>query len=284
MLRIASVLELQTIISEQKLGGKTIGFVPTMGALHSGHISLVERSKRECDFTVVSIFINPTQFNSQSDFEKYPRLVDSDAELLEKHDCDLLFTPNVEGMYHQECLEVQPFDLGYLNTILEGTSRPGHYEGVATIVEKLFLAVLPTKVYMGLKDYQQVKIIEKLVRDRKLEIEIIGCATLRESNGLAMSSRNMRLTSEGIAIAAQLYKTLEEIKSNVGIRTPQDAIEYSKEKHLKKFPIKIEYIEIRNAFDLSEVNLNVWSDSVKYVVLIAAWVEEVRLIDNLELN
>lgn len=284
MIRISNVIELQNIICQQKLEGKSIGFVPTMGALHPGHISLVERSKKECHFTVVSIFINPTQFNNQSDFEKYPRIVDSDANLLENHKCDLLFTPTVEEMYKQECLEVRPFDLGYLNTILEGTSRPGHYEGVATIVEKLFLAVLPTKVYMGLKDYQQVKIIEKLVRDRKLEIEIVGCATLRESNGLAMSSRNMRLTSEGITLAAQLYKTLEEIKSNIGVRTPHDAIEYSKKMHLENYPIKIEYIEIRNAFDLSEVDLHAWSDSLKYVVLIAAWVEDVRLIDNLELN
>lgn len=281
MLVFNKVEDIQNHIQFLKGNEKTIGFVPTMGALHEGHLSLIRRSKTECGITVASIFVNPTQFNDKKDFEKYPRMNEEDSLMLEKSGCDILFLPDVEEMYQNPRLEVQPFEIGYLNTILEGAKRPGHYAGVATIVEKLFLSVLPDKVYMGLKDFQQVKVIEKLVRDKNLQIEIIGCPTLREANGLAMSSRNMRLSDLGKERAGDIYWALCFIKENRNTLTPKEILETSISKFLAKDYWDFEYLELRNAYDLSEVDMTKWKDDVNYVVLYAGWLEGVRLIDNL---
>jgi pantoate--beta-alanine ligase len=275
--------DIQSHIHQLKENGKIIGFVPTMGALHKGHLSLIRRSKSECDITVASIFVNPTQFNDKKDFDKYPRMNEADIDLLEKSNCDLLFLPDVEEMYQNTKLEVQPFDIGYLDTILEGAKRPGHYQGVATIVEKLFLSVLPDKVYMGLKDFQQVKVIEKLVRDKNLQIEIIGCPTLREPNGLAMSSRNMRLSEDGKQKAGDIYQVLEYIKKNRAIYTPEIVLAQAKNMIASKGYWDLEYLELRHAHDLSEIDLKQWQEGVDYVALYAGWLEGVRLIDNLSL-
>ena len=281
MLVFNKVEEIQNHIHDLRRDGKTIGFVPTMGALHEGHLSLILRSISECDITVASIFVNPTQFNDKKDFEKYPRMNEADSQMLEKSGCDILFLPDVAEMYQNSLLVVQPFDIGYLDTILEGTRRPSHYQGVATIVEKLFLSVLPDKVYMGLKDFQQVKVIEKLVRDKNMQIDIIGCPTLREANGLAMSSRNMRLSEEGKERAREIYLALRYILENKNMKTPQEVVDTAITKYLANDYWEIEYLELRNAFDLSEVDMTKWNDDNEYVVLYAGWLEGVRLIDNL---
>lgn len=281
MLVFKKVDDIQRHILNLRGQGKTIGFVPTMGALHQGHLSLIDRSRVECDITVASIFVNPTQFNDQKDFDKYPRMNDADSQMLEQSGCDILFLPDVEEMYQNSLLEVQPFDIGFLDTILEGAKRPGHYQGVATIVEKLLLSVVPDRVYMGLKDFQQVKVIEKLVRDKKMSIEIIGCPTLRETNGLAMSSRNMRLSEEGKQKAGDIYQVLEFIQKHRAIDTPERVLAQAKEMIVAKGYWDLEYLELRNAYDLSEVDMTKWSEDIDYVILYAAWLEGVRLIDNM---
>ena len=281
MLVFNKVEEIQNHIHDLRRDGKTIGFVPTMGALHEGHLSLILRSISECDITVASIFVNPTQFNDKKDFEKYPRMNEADSQMLEKSGCDILFLPDVAEMYQNSLLVVQPFDIGYLDTILEGARRPSHYQGVVTIVEKLFLSVLPDMVYMGLKDFQQVKVIEKLVRDKNMQIDIIGCPTLREANGLAMSSRNMRLSEEGKERAREIYLALRYILENKNMKTPQEVVDTAITKYLANDYWEIEYLELRNAFDLSEVDMTKWNDDNDYVILYAGWLEGVRLIDNL---
>ncbi len=221
---ISTVNEMQSFILNEKKKGLRIGFVPTMGALHQGHISLISKSKSEMDITVASIFVNPTQFNDPKDFDKYPRTTAIDTEILTASHCDVLFLPDVAEMYQNPILEVEDFDIGFLDTILEGKNRPGHYKGVVKIVEKLFKSVLPDNVYMGLKDFQQVKVIEKLVLDKKLPIKIIGCPTLRESNGLAMSSRNMRLSNQGREDAGIIFKAFNQVKNQLCVSNPQDVL------------------------------------------------------------
>lgn len=283
MLVFNKVEDLQYHIYDLKRNGKIIGFAPTMGALHEGHLSLIRRSKTECDITVASIFVNPTQFNDQKDFDKYPRMNEADSQMLEKSGCDVLFLPDVEEMYQNSLLEVQPYDIGYLDTILEGAKRPGHYQGVATIVEKLFLSVLPDKVFMGLKDFQQVKVIEKLVRDKDMSIEIIGCPTLREANELAMSSRNTRLSEDGKQKAGDIYQVLEFIQKNRGKDNPERVLAQAKEMIVSKGYWDLEYLELRHAHDLSEIDMEQWQEDIDYVALYAGWLEGVRLIDNLSL-
>lgn len=283
MLTITKVHSCQEFIYSKKLENKIVGFVPTMGALHAGHISLIERAKRECDIVVASIFVNPTQFNDPSDFEKYPRMEKADRALLEMANCDVLFLPTVDEMYQNPVLDIEAIDLGELDTMLEGAMRPGHYQGVTTVVEKLFRAVVPHRVYLGLKDFQQVKVIEKLVKTRSLPIQIIGCPTLREPNGLAMSSRNMRLTATGREQAADIYRALAYIQSNLSSDTPRATMDAAKEKFLSSHHWRIEYLELRDSRDLSEINLDAWDTNIPYVALFAGWLEGVRLIDNLVL-
>lgn len=283
MLIFNKVVELQIYLNSQKLVGKKIGFVPTMGALHDGHISLVLTAKQDCDLVVTSIFINPTQFNDPQDFDKYPRMNEEDSQKLEVAKCDILFLPSVDEVYKNPMLNVDPIDIGYLDTILEGAKRPGHYLGVVTIVEKLFKTVMPDYVYLGLKDFQQVKVIEKLVHEKKLDLKIVGCQTMREENGLAMSSRNMRLSPQGKMEAGEIFNQLQFIKNNLCISTPYDILEKAKSVFINNPKWELEYLEIRNARDLSEVSMKIWIDDIRYVVLFAGKIEGVRLIDNLEL-
>lgn len=283
MIIFQKVSEIQNFVLQKKKQGYRIGFIPTMGALHEGHLSLISRSKAENGLTVASIFINPTQFNDKKDFEKYPRMVELDVQKLESVECDILFLPSVEEMYENKLLDSELIDIGYLDSILEGDKRPGHYKGVITIVEKLFKAVHPDNVYMGLKDYQQVKVVEKLVRDKKIKIKIIGCDTYREANGLAMSSRNMRLTEQGRVLAGCIYSALSYIKSQKNQYSPKEVLHKTIEKYLNIPEITVEYLELRNAYDLSEVPMNLWEEDIRYVALFAGKLEDVRLIDNLEL-
>lgn len=281
MIIIDKVAQIKSLITEKKNKKLSIGFVPTMGALHQGHLSLIHRAKRECDIVVASIFVNPTQFNDPKDYEKYPRTLDSDCTMLENEGCHILFAPIKDEMYQNVDLEVEPIDLGFLDQTLEGTMRPGHYQGVVTIVEKLFKAVLPDKVYMGLKDYQQVMVIKKLVAMRDLPIEIVGCPTLREPDGLAMSSRNMRLSPEERVFSLQISKALYHIIQNKNQKNPEIILEETIKLFFDHPIFRLEYLELRNAEDLTEISLSSWNHEMKYVVLIAVFVGEIRLIDNM---
>lgn len=282
MLQFHTSKELQNYLSNVRSNNQKIGFVPTLGALHDGHISLIKTCQSESDISVVSIFVNPTQFNNHQDFEKYPRNVDADILLLQKSNCDILFTPSIEDMYQNPNLEIEPIDIGYLDDILEGAKRPGHYIGVVTIVEKLLRAIQPDTIYMGLKDYQQVKVVEKLIREKKLSVTLRPCPTVREQNGLAMSSRNTRLSVEGKVKAGQIYNSLRFVIEHYGTDAIQNIIRDAKRFYLSSSDFELEYFEVRDSKNLNELEENEWVQQPKIVVLIAVWLEGVRLIDNIE--
>ena len=282
MLQFHTSKELQNYLSNFRSNNQKIGFVPTLGALHDGHISLLKTCQSESDISVVSIFVNPTQFNNPQDFEKYPRNVDADISILQKFNCDILYTPSVEEMYQNPSLEIEPIDIGYLDDILEGAKRPGHYIGVVTIVEKLLRAIQPNSIYMGLKDYQQVKVVEKLIREKKLPVILYPCPTVREQNGLAMSSRNMRLSEEGKVKAGKIFQALRFVMEHYGTDSIQNVIEDAKRFYLSSADFELEYFEVRDAKSLNEFEENEWVQPPKIVVLIAVWLEGVRLIDNME--
>jgi pantoate--beta-alanine ligase len=259
-----------------------IGFVPTMGALHAGHISLLHTSKKENMLTVCSIFVNPAQFNDPNDFKKYPSTLEQDIYQLETNYCDVLFLPNVEEIYPGGINKDKHYDLGYLETILEGEFRPGHFQGVCMAVEQLLLAVQPDKLYLGQKDYQQCMIIAKLVQLMGLQ-EKVGiriCSILREKDGLAMSSRNMRLNDEQRSRATAIYKTLAYLKQNAG-KTSIIELKQQARKNLESKGFKTDYVEIADAETLKPVSE--W-DSPAKIGLVAAFIDEVRLIDNILLN
>ena len=206
--------------------GKKLGFVPTMGALHVGHISLIRQSNRENDVTICSIFVNPTQFNDPKDFEKYPITLESDMQMLIDAHCDILFLPSVAEMYPKGMKNSDPLDFGFMAETLEGEFRPGHFDGMAQIVEKLLLAVSPHHLYMGQKDYQQAMICTQLIKKKKLKIKLVVCPIKREKDGLAMSSRNVRLDKKSRAKAVEISKTLKWMKSQES-RAKRQESEYS---------------------------------------------------------
>lgn len=256
-----------------------VGFVPTMGALHQGHLELIKRSKRETDCTYVSIFVNPLQFNDKSDYEKYPRNIEKDIEALESVGTDVLFLPSYDEIYHSN-IAYDTINLAYLNSILEGKKRPGHFDGVVKVVSILFKIVLPHKAYFGLKDFQQVKVIEHLVREKQYPIEIVPCPTVRESDGLAMSSRNMRLSPFARKEAAKIYQWLQTARQLYQKGLSVQDIEQQILSEIQKHPaFTLDYFEIRDAENLSEIN----APSQKSVAFIAAFIDGVRLIDNMEL-
>ncbi|MBS1489790.1 MAG: pantoate--beta-alanine ligase [Bacteroidetes bacterium] len=253
-----------------------VGLVPTMGALHAGHLSLIEASKKENTLTVCSVFVNPAQFNNPLDLEKYPRTWEPDCRLLANAGCDVVFAPEVSTMYEQE--SIVTFDFGTLDKILEGQFRPGHFSGVALVVSKLFHIVNPTTAYFGQKDFQQFKIIEKLVAELKFNLTLKRMPIIREADGLAMSSRNRRLNEAERVHAALLYRSLCEAKK---LLLRGEKIENVKEVVHKNFDalahLKLEYFEWADTENLMPAN----SVSANTVLLIAAYVGEVRLIDNL---
>jgi len=278
MICITSIQGLRQYISQERRKSHSIGFVPTMGALHDGHLSLIKDAKSQNDICIASIFVNPLQFNNIEDFNKYPIQNEKDIDLLEKAGCDILFIPTVGEFYpSQPKLKV---DIGLLDRILEGEHRPGHFSGVAIVVSKLFNVVMPDKAYFGQKDMQQVAVIKQLVAELNFPIEIIACPIIREANGLAMSSRNMRLSAAGNELASNLYKCLRlvetELKTNVEIeKAKNNALNF-----LNQFEgIQVEYLEIVQA-DTLEAIVDLKPKS-KIAVCIAAYVEGVRLIDNL---
>jgi pantoate--beta-alanine ligase len=262
---------------------KTIGFVPTMGALHRGHISLLERSKRENDITVSSIFVNPLQFNDKKDLEKYPRTLESDSEKLMQAHCDVLFAPSTEEMYpsssHSQIKE-RVFDLGMLDKVMEGTQRPGHFQGVCVIVKKLFEIVQPDKAYFGEKDFQQLAIIRHMVKTLNLPVKIIPCPTVREADGLAMSSRNVRLNTDERKNAPVIYKTMVEAKV---LKMTNKSVEEIKKWVAEKINgnpfMELDYFEIVNAETLMPVQN--FDGSSNMQACIAVKTGGVRLIDNI---
>jgi pantoate--beta-alanine ligase len=274
---VKTILELQNLLRQKA----SIGFVPTMGALHEGHISLIEKSKSENETTVCSIFINPTQFNSLTDLEKYPVTIDADIEKLIAANTDVLFLPSVEEMYPSGLENMPIYDIGYLDTILDGKFRPGHFNGVSLIVHKLLIAVKPHKLYLGEKDFQQCLVIKRMIALQNLQVEVITCPTLRDEDGLAKSSRNTRLSAEARAKAPLIHACLVSIKDNVNTTSFQQTQQNWIQK-LTENGFDTEYILLANADNL-EI-LAEFDESKKMVVLIAAFLDGVRLIDNLRIN
>mgnify|MGYP006285477947 CR=1 FL=1 len=270
--------DLQNKITQLKQNNYSIGFVPTLGALHEGHISLVRCCNKENDITVVSIFVNPAQFNDREDYEKYPRDVQKDIDWLEEFDCDIVFNPSETEMYPEP--DNRTFDFGDLDKILEGYYRPGHFNGVAKIVSKLFDYVRPHKAYFGEKDFQQLAVIRQLTEKENMDIEIVGCPIVREKNGLAMSSRNKRLNSEERKNAAEISKVLFESREKKGELTIEQTKNLVKDQLNKNVYINVEYFDIVNEKDLKPVHS--WAEEKDVRGVIAAWVGNIRLIDNIK--
>jgi pantoate--beta-alanine ligase len=264
-------------LQKQKTIKGPIGFVPTMGALHEGHLSLIEESKKKAGTTIVSVFVNPTQFNNKEDLEKYPRSVSKDVLLLEEKSCDILFLPDEKEIYPDEQSKRKHFDLGYLENILEGKFRPGHFQGVCLVVERLLNMVNPDFIFLGQKDFQQCLVIERLISILNKKIEVVVCPTLRESGGLAMSSRNLRLNDEERNRASQLQAALAFIKNKIGPVNFSTLKNETIEK-LEHNGFKIEYLELARQKDL-EV-LAECRPKENAVILIAAYLGNVRLVDN----
>jgi pantoate--beta-alanine ligase len=278
MVLFKKAADLSNWLETQRQNKINIGFVPTMGALHQGHLSLIETSRKQNHLTVASIFVNPTQFNDPKDFEKYPITIEVDIDQLERSGCDVLFLPDVKEMY-PDGTKSTSYDLGFLEKIWEGRYRPGHFQGVCTIVERLLTIVQPKSLYLGQKDYQQCIVIKRLVEIMNADIEVIICPTLRETKGLAMSSRNMRLSDKEKTNATAIFEALTFAKQNLhatSIRT----IQVEMEKILSGF--KIDYAQVVDATTLEPVNE--WDGKQKLVGLIAAYLNDVRLIDNMLLN
>ena len=269
---------LQKAIHALKKEGIKTGFVPTMGALHKGHISLVEASKKADELTVASIFINPTQFNNAGDLAKYPKTLEKDIAMLEEAGCDILFMPDDKEMYPGGQV-ADHYNLGPVEELLEGAFRPGHYQGVATIVDRLLQAVQPDHLYLGQKDYQQCMVINKMIGLKGHKTKIVICPTEREPGGLAMSSRNMRLTEEQKKKALAISRELFNIKNNINSVPIHDLQEQAFER-LQQEGFKVDYVKIADATDLQPAT----TPDRKLVALIAATIGDIRLIDNMLLN
>jgi pantoate--beta-alanine ligase len=260
-------------------GHKTIGFIPTMGALHAGHISLIELSKKQNDHSVCSIFINPTQFNDKEDLKKYPVTIEKDILLLERSGADILFLPSVNEIYPGGTDNLPHYNLGSIENILEGAYRPGHFQGVCQVVDRLLSIIQPTVLYLGQKDYQQCLVLKKMMDKTGSPSKIAFSPTLRESSGLAMSSRNMRLNEQDKMKAATIYQSLLFIKQNIQTADIASLKAQAAEMLLQNGFEKVDYVEIANAETLAPVS--VWDGKTKLITLIAAFIGGVRLIDNM---
>ena len=267
-------------VERQREMGKKIGFAPTMGALHQGHLSLYKAAKKENDEVISSIFVNPTQFNNPDDFQKYPKTLEKDLELLEKAGVDAVYVPNVEEMY-PDGLNSKKYDFDGLENEMEGKYRPGHFDGVGTIVEELFRQVQPHNAYFGEKDYQQLAIIKKMVEKTKLPVKIHGVPTLREEDGLAMSSRNVRLTETQRKEATIIYETLTKVKEWFKVISLEE-IKQRVTDIFRNSNFELEYFVIADKDTLKEANAI--DEDKEYRAFIVAYAGEVRLIDNMHLG
>lgn len=280
MILIKHIKNLQEILSSFRSSGKSAGFVPTMGALHAGHISLLKTCRAENDIAVASIFINPTQFNNKQDLEKYPVTLEADIDKLEEAGCDILFLPSVEEMYPAGEAHKQ-YDLGIIETLLEGKYRPGHFQGVCIIVDKLLQAVQPDNLYMGRKDYQQCMVIKKMLELTSSPVQLHIEETVREKDGLAMSSRNMRLNENERTQALKIIESLKMIEDHI---SPGEitGLKNNSVSFLNAQGFKTDYVEIADAATLQPVS--VWDGKQKLVALAATYLNEIRLIDNIVLK
>lgn len=275
---VDNIKELRGYLAEEKRNNKQVGFVPTMGALHDGHLSLVKRCVEENDVCVVSVFVNPTQFNDKHDLETYPRTLEKDCCLLESAGCDYVFAPTVEEMYPEPDNRI--FDFGTVSAVMEGARRPGHFNGVAQIVSKLFYAVEPHRAYFGEKDFQQIAVIRAMVEQLNIPVKIIACPILREADGLAMSSRNVRLTPEQRQKAPLIARTLKESTTFAREKSVQEVIDYVIDTINADPVMRVEYYEIVDGFTMEAIKD--WADTTYPVGCITVYCGEVRLIDNMK--
>lgn len=272
--------QISEFISEQKQKGKCIGFVPTMGALHAGHLSLIAASKSKNDVTVCSIFVNPTQFNNPDDFKRYPITVEKDIQVLVEAGCNVLFLPPVSEIYPPQ-YQKKTYNLGQIENTLEGFYRPGHFQGVCQVVDRLLEIVDPHKIYLGQKDYQQCMVVQKLIEiiGKEDDYKLITVPTMRESDGLAMSSRNLRLSETDRKKAPTIYQTLKDLKENYTKNTIDHLTNKAAER-LKANEFKVDYVAVVDAKTLEPAK----ADTKQLVALVAASISDIRLIDNLPLN
>ncbi|TKG93584.1 pantoate--beta-alanine ligase [Puteibacter caeruleilacunae] len=270
------IVDLKEQLKQDRASGKSIGFVPTMGALHEGHLTLVREAGEHSDIVVVSVFVNPTQFNDPGDLERYPRDLDTDMEKLETTPCKYVFSPSVKEMYPEK--DERIFNFGALENVMEGEFRPGHFNGVAQVVSKLFDIVEPDKAFFGMKDFQQVAVIKAMVKQLNSKVEIVPCDTVRESDGVAMSSRNNLLTSEHRDVAPLINKTLKEARNLIPERSVEEVKEWVVSQVNANPLLEVEYFEIVNDEDLQPVNA--WNSGCT-VGCIAVFAGEIRLIDNI---
>ena len=280
MKTISTVKELQETLKKHK--NSSIGFIPTMGALHSGHIALMKRSIKENDFTVCSIFVNPTQFNVKSDLDKYPRTLKADSEKLDKAGVDYLFAPSVKEIYPGGTKKGVKVNLKGLDKQMEGEFRPGHFEGVVQVVHRLLEIVNPTRLYMGQKDFQQFTIIAQMIKNLKMKVELVVVEIQRAKDGLALSSRNVRLTAAKRKWAPIIYKELKRIKRSMKSKTVEEAKIQALEALAKPRGYEPEYVSIVDGYSLKPIKD--WADSDFVVVATAVWAGKVRLIDNMILK
>lgn len=275
---VKGIKELKGYLIDSKRDGKRIGLVPTMGALHKGHLSLVERCVRENDICVVSVFVNPTQFNDKHDLETYPRTLEADCALLESAGCDFVFAPLVEEMYPEP--DTRTFDFGTVMQVMEGAKRPGHFNGVAQVVSKLFYIVEPDNAYFGEKDFQQIAVIRAMVKQLQIPVQINACPIVREADGLALSSRNTRLTPALRQKAPLIARTLQESKQLAATKSVQEVIDYVVNTLNADPDLEVEYYEIVDGDSL--VSIRDWRDTTYAVGCVTVYCGEVRLIDNIK--
>lgn len=277
---IQSSLILKDTIASCRTKGMSIGFVPTMGALHNGHLSLVSASRLQCKCTVVSIFVNPTQFNDKNDLKNYPRTFENDAKMLEDAGVDIIFAPSEQEMYPEP--DTRVFDFGDIDKVMEGEHRPGHFNGVAQIVSKLFDIVLPDKAFFGEKDFQQLAVIKQLVKQGNYPVDIIPCPIIRENDGLAMSSRNMLLSPEQRKSAVRISKALFESVNNAKVLSVEELKRSVIENINADANLDVEYFEIVDDTYLKPVKS--WTEPTVKVGCVAVRVGKIRLIDNIKYN
>ncbi len=272
---------LQNNLSKERNIKKSIGFVPTMGALHEGHMSLIHEAQKECDVVVVSIFVNPTQFNEKSDLEKYPRPIERDTAMLKEHGVDYLFLPSTSQIYPKNLAPTPKINLGQLATTMEGEHRPGHFEGVIQVVYRLLMIVSPDQLYMGQKDFQQFTIIQAMLDQVDLKVELKVCQIHRQEDGLAMSSRNARLSAAAKKKATAIYNSLIYIKNNFH-KEPIEKLKSEALEIQQKSGLTPEYIDIADGHSLQSIDNKSASNYI--VVCTASWLEGIRLIDNMILR
>ena len=275
---IHTIKDLQAELSVLKAQGKKVGLVPTMGSLHAGHASLVKRSVNENEVTVVSVFVNPTQFNDKNDLVKYPRTLDADCKLLEACGATYAFAPSVEEMYPEP--DTRQFSYAPLDTVMEGAFRPGHFNGVCQIVSKLFEAVKPHRAYFGEKDFQQLAIIREMVRQMQFDLEIVGCPIVREEDGLALSSRNARLSAEERENALKISQTLFKSRTFAATHTVSETLKFVEDAIAAVPGLRLEYFEIVDGNTLQKVDN--WNQTSYVVGCITVFCGDVRLIDNIK--